>query len=91
MANDLDKHLQGRKTKYQEQFDKLSTIARKCAENTLAYHLENKFNKSGLDIDVSVDMLKDIAGLSLGDQLTRIESAILSAFILCNLGPCTIR
>jgi hypothetical protein len=28
-----------------------------------------------LDIDVSVDMLKDIAGLSLGDQLTRIESA----------------
>jgi hypothetical protein len=27
MANDLDKHLQGRKTKYQKQFDKLSAIA----------------------------------------------------------------
>jgi hypothetical protein len=44
-------HLQGRETKYQKQFDKLSAIARKCAENTLAYHLENKFNKSGMDID----------------------------------------
>jgi hypothetical protein len=35
----------------------------------LTYHLENRFNKGELDIDVSVDMLKDIAGLSLGDQL----------------------
>jgi hypothetical protein len=74
MANDLDEHLQGRETKYQEQFDKLSTIARKCAENTFVYHLENKFNKGGLDIDVSIDMLKDISGLSLEDQLRRIES-----------------
>jgi hypothetical protein len=32
MANDLDKHLQSQETKYQEQFDKLSTMARKCAE-----------------------------------------------------------
>jgi NADPH-dependent 7-cyano-7-deazaguanine reductase QueF-like protein len=58
MANDLDRHLQGRETKYQKQFDKLSAIARKCAENTLAYHLENKFNKSGMDIDVRADMLR---------------------------------
>jgi hypothetical protein len=38
MANDLDRHLQVRNIKYQTQFDKLSAIARKCAENTLAYH-----------------------------------------------------
>ncbi|VVH50454.1 hypothetical protein BPUTSESOX_462, partial [uncultured Gammaproteobacteria bacterium] len=75
MANDLDEHLQGRETKYQKQFDRLSVMTRKCAKNTLAYHLENRFNKGELDIDVSVDMLKDIAGLSLGDQLTHIESA----------------
>jgi predicted transcriptional regulator of viral defense system len=30
MANDLDKHLQGRKTKYQEQFDKLKLICYCC-------------------------------------------------------------
>ena len=47
----------------------------KCAENTLAYHLENRFNKGGIDIDVRADMLKDIAGLSFRDQLKRIEGA----------------
>jgi hypothetical protein len=56
----------------EKQFDKLSAIARKCAENTLAYHLENKFNKSGMDIDVRADMLKGIAGLNLGEQLERL-------------------
>jgi CRISPR/Cas system-associated endonuclease Cas3-HD len=50
-------------------------MTRKCAENTLAYHLENRFNKGGIDIDVRADMLKDIAGLSLRDQLKRIEGA----------------
>jgi hypothetical protein len=45
MANDLDRHLQVQNIKYQTQFDKLSAIARKCAENTLAYHLEDKFTK----------------------------------------------
>ncbi|WP_202776317.1 C80 family cysteine peptidase, partial [Bathymodiolus azoricus thioautotrophic gill symbiont] len=75
MFEDLDRHLPGRETKYQKQFDKLSVMTRKYAENALAYHLENRFNKGELDIDVSVDMLKDIAGLSLGDQLTRIERA----------------
>ncbi|VVM24228.1 hypothetical protein BSPWISOXPB_246 [uncultured Gammaproteobacteria bacterium] len=72
MANDLDRHLQVRNIKYQTQFDKLSAIARKCAENTLAYHLEDKFNKGELDVDASVDMLKDIAGLSLVEQLRHI-------------------
>ncbi|SSC11123.1 hypothetical protein BPUTEOSOX_950, partial [thiotrophic endosymbiont of Bathymodiolus puteoserpentis (Logatchev)] len=75
MANDLDEHLQGRETKYQKQFDRLSVMTRKCAKNTLAYHLENRFNKGGIDIDVRADMLKDIAGLSLRDQLKRIEGA----------------
>ncbi|VVH50455.1 hypothetical protein BPUTSESOX_415, partial [uncultured Gammaproteobacteria bacterium] len=75
MFEDLDRHLPGRETKYQKQFDRLSVMTRKYAENALAYHLENRFNKGELDIDVSVDMLKDIAGLSLGDQLTRIERA----------------
>jgi hypothetical protein len=41
LANDLDRHLQVRNIKHQTQFDKLSAIARKCAENALAYHLEN--------------------------------------------------
>jgi hypothetical protein len=48
--------LQVRNIKHQAQFDKLSAIARKCAENTLAYHLEDKFNKGELDVDASVDM-----------------------------------
>ncbi|WP_139699172.1 C80 family cysteine peptidase, partial [bacterium endosymbiont of Bathymodiolus sp. 5 South] len=72
MANDLDRHLQVRNIKYQTQFDKLSAIARKCAENTLAYHLEDKFNKGELDVDASVDMLEDILGLSLEEQIRRI-------------------
>jgi hypothetical protein len=33
MANDLERHLQVRNIKHQTQFDKLSAIARKCAEN----------------------------------------------------------
>jgi hypothetical protein len=37
--------------------------------------LENKFNKSGMDIDVRADMLKGIAGLNLGDPLYPFESA----------------
>jgi hypothetical protein len=45
MANDLERHLQVRNIKHQTQFDKLSAIARKCAENALAYHLENKLNR----------------------------------------------
>jgi hypothetical protein len=57
MFEDLDRHLPGRETKYQKQFDKLSVMTRKYAENALAYHLENRFNKGELDIDVSVDML----------------------------------
>ncbi|CAB5507256.1 hypothetical protein AZO1586R_2307, partial [Bathymodiolus azoricus thioautotrophic gill symbiont] len=73
MANDLDRHLQVRNIKYQTQFNKLSAIARKCAENALAYHLEDKLNKGELDIDASVDMLKDIAGLSLVEQLRHIK------------------
>jgi hypothetical protein len=42
MANDLERHLQVRNIKHQTQFDKLSAIARKCAENALAYHLDEQ-------------------------------------------------
>jgi hypothetical protein len=56
MANDLDRHLQVRNIKYQTQFNKLSAIARKCAENALAAF--NRFSSLGDCSFVTVPTVK---------------------------------
>jgi hypothetical protein len=55
----------------------------KLGNNYFFPRKENKLNKGELDVDASVDMLKDIAGLSLVEQLIHFYKCRTSKMFAC--------